>query len=53
MLNKNMWNIFQSTGNIYAYLYVKEYSQYSYNKNEENNPYIKVPLEIKEIKIVT
>lgn len=53
MLNKTMWNIFKETGNIYAYLYVKECNEYCYNKNGENNIYAKEPLKIKEIKIVT
>lgn len=45
MLNEIMWDIFNETGSIYAYLYVKEYNQCSmehndyYNKNGGNNIY--------------
>lgn len=60
MLDKIMWNIFEETGNIYAYLYVKEYNEYlekrngyCYNKNEESDAYAKKPLKLNEITIVT
>lgn len=50
MLNKTMWDIFKKTGNINAYLYLKEYEKYSFNKN---NMQIKnAPLQIKEITII-
>lgn len=52
MLNKAMWNIFKETGNLYAYLYVKEYNKYYYSKNEDNTISDKSPLEIKEITII-
>ncbi|HZK57418.1 MAG TPA: YqzL family protein [Clostridia bacterium] len=46
MLDKIMWNIFEETGNIYAYLYVKEcnenlkgFNECCYNKNGEDNVY--------------
>ncbi len=46
MLNEIMWNIFEETGNIYAYLYVREYNkclmehdECCYNKNGGNNIY--------------
>ena len=60
MLNKIMWNIFKETGNINAYLYVRECNEYSgkcnkycYNKSEENSTYIKKPLEINGATIMT
>lgn len=60
MLNKIMWNIFKETGNIYAYLYVKECGEYlkecnecRYNEDKENSIYTKKPLELNEITIVT
>lgn len=50
MLNQTMWDIFKKTGNINAYLYLKEYDKYSFNKN---NMQIKnAPLQIKEITII-
>ncbi len=60
MLNKIMWNIFKETGNIYAYMYVKERDVNSgespeccYNKDEENNIYTEETLEMNEITIMT
>ncbi|MDI9475488.1 MAG: YqzL family protein [Natronincolaceae bacterium] len=60
MLDKIMWNIFEETGNIYAYLYVKECNEYSekcneycYNKNEESDIYAKNPMKLNGVTIVT
>jgi len=52
MLNKTMWNIFKETGNIYAYLYVKDYNKQYCDKNENNTGTKRAPLEIKEITII-
>lgn len=52
MLNKTMWNIFKQTGNVYAYLYVKQYDKDYYDEEERHENCPKIPLEIKEIKIV-
>lgn len=52
MLNKTMWNIFKGTGNVYAYLYVKEYDE-NYNIESKDNKIAKrAPLEVKEITII-
>ncbi|GEM_PF-2042821 len=49
MLNETMWNIFKETGNIYAYLYTKDYDKHCSNNNTVNK---KAPLEMKEITII-
>ncbi len=46
-LNNVMWNIFEKTGNIYAYLYVQEY-----NKNKSEIRAEIQPLEMKETTII-
>ncbi|MFW5649508.1 MAG: YqzL family protein [Candidatus Alkaliphilus sp. MAG34] len=62
MLDKIMWNIFEETGNIYAYLYVKEcnenlegFNEYCYNKNRKDSVYtgIENPSEANGITIMT
>ncbi len=60
MLNKAMWNIFEETGNIYAYLYVRECNEhlrecgeYYYNKSEGNNAYIEKQPGINGVTITT
>ncbi|MCK9267291.1 MAG: YqzL family protein [Alkaliphilus sp.] len=60
MLNKIMWNIFKKTGNIYAYMYLKEcdvnsgeFNKYCYNGDEKNNIYTEETLEMNEITIMT
>ena len=51
MLNKDMWNIFKETGNIYAYLYVNEYNK-NYCQENKDHSNKRAPLEIKEITII-
>lgn len=46
-LNNVMWNIFEKTGNIYAYLYVQEH-----NKNRSEIRAEIQPLEMKETTII-
>ena len=60
MLNKIMWNIFKETGNIYAYLYVREcdvnsnkFEEYCYNRDETDNIYSEETLEMNGITIMT
>lgn len=48
MLNEIMWNIFKKTGNINAYLYMKDYEENCSKKNEKKI----APLEVKEITII-
>ena len=50
MLNEIMWNVFEKTGDICAYLYVKEY--YDYNKSKDNYTSKRSLLEIEEITII-
>lgn len=52
MLNETMWNIFKETGNIYAYLYTKDYDKHCSNKSNNNTINKKAPLDIKEITII-
>lgn len=52
MINKTMWNIFEETGNIEAFLYINEHDKL-YNEQEKNNIISKKELlEIKEITII-
>ncbi|HZJ76461.1 MAG TPA: YqzL family protein [Oscillospiraceae bacterium] len=60
MLNKIMWNIFKETGNIYAYMYVKErdvnlreFNECCYDRDKNNNVYTEETLEMNGITLMT